>query len=87
LSYLFTDIGTNEKFRTDKSSVVRLQTFNNVYTLRIKWMQSKDKWRDQFDQSVTKVTPEESIQTRCVVVDSKTKDTPILSCHVSPDVR
>lgn len=40
-------------------------------------METHDKWRDQFDQSVTKITPQESIQTRVVSVDSRTKDTPI----------
>ena len=58
-------------------TVVRLSTFNDVFTLRVKWMKVHDKWRDQFDQSVTKITPEKSIQTRVVVVDSKTKETPI----------
>ena len=40
-------------------TVVRLSTFNDVFTLRVKWMKVHDKWRDQFDQSVTKITPEQ----------------------------
>ena len=44
---------------------------------RIRWMRQHDKWRCQYDESVTEVTSEESIQTRCVSVDSKTRETPI----------
>ena len=49
----------------------------DTYTLRVKWMETHDKWRDQFDQSVTKITPQESIQTRVAAVAAKTKETPI----------
>ena len=70
-------LGTNEKFSTGKPTPVRLQTFNIAFTLRVRWMKQHDKWKDQFGEPVTKVTPEESIQTRCVPVNSATKDTPI----------
>jgi hypothetical protein len=74
---LFAALGTNEKFSAGKPGAVRLQTFNNAFVLRVRWMKEHDKWRDQFGKPVTKVTPEESIQTRCVPVNTATKDTPI----------
>jgi hypothetical protein len=42
-------------------------------------MKEQDKWRDQHNQLVTAVTPEESIALRVKVVSSKTKETPISS--------
>ena len=69
-------LGTNKKFSAGKPTPVRLQTFNDTFMLRVRWMKQHDKWKDQF-KPVTKVTPEESIQTRCVPVNPATKDTPI----------
>ncbi len=57
-------LGTNERFRSGKGTVVRLSTSNSAYTQRVKWMKEHDKWRDQHDKLVTEVMPEESIRLR-----------------------
>ena len=53
MSCLFTVLGTNEKFSTGKSKPVRLQTFNDTCTQRVKWMKEHDKWKDQHGKIVT----------------------------------
>jgi hypothetical protein len=42
---LFTTLGTNERFSAGKSTAVRLQSFNEAYTHRVKWMKEQDKWQ------------------------------------------
>ena len=48
LCCLFSALDTNEKLNGDKSGPVRLQSFNKTFTLRVKWIQQHDQWRDQF---------------------------------------
>jgi hypothetical protein len=70
-------LGTNERFSAGAAKAVRLQSFNTAYTHRVKWMKEHDKWRDQYGNPVTDVTPEESIGLRVHEVDTKTNQTPI----------
>ena len=51
---LFAALGTNEKFSAGKPGAVRLQTFNNAFVLRVRWMKEHDKWRDQFGKPAPK---------------------------------
>ena len=37
----FSALGTNEKFSAGQSAPVRLQSFNNTWTLRVKWTQER----------------------------------------------
>ena len=68
---------TNERLIAGKSTGVRLESFNEVYTERVKWMQEQNKWRDQHVKTVTGITMEKSIQDRVEEVNTRTQETPI----------
>ena len=74
---MFDCLGTNERFSDVKTTPVCLNSFNQDYTYRVKWMKEQDKWRDQHDKSVTDITPEQSIEEHVREVTTRTKDTPI----------
>ncbi len=59
---MFDWLGTNEKFSSYKTTTVRLSSFNETYTQRVKWMKEQDKWRDQHGKPVTDMTTEKSIE-------------------------
>ena len=40
---LHATLGTNERFNTWETTVVRLSTFNDTFTIRVKWMKAHDK--------------------------------------------
>ena len=77
MSCLFVSLVTNEKYSPGNPKPVRLETFNDAYTHRVKWMKDHDKWRDHHGKFVTHITPEQSIQELVQEVDSKTSSTPI----------
>jgi hypothetical protein len=77
MSYLFTALGTDERFSTGKYTAVRLQSFNETYTELVKWMKEQDKWRDQLGNPVTDITPEQSIQDHVKEFNTRTQETPI----------
>ena len=51
--------------------------FQVAFTAYVRYMASKGMWVDRLGNPVTTVTPEESIQMRCVAITSATKDCPI----------
>jgi hypothetical protein len=51
--WMWSVLGTNERFSADATTPVRLSFFNTSYTQWVKWMKEQDKWRDQHDKSVT----------------------------------
>jgi hypothetical protein len=56
-----------------KNTGVRLESFKEVYTDRVKWMKEQDKWRDQHVKTVTGITLEQSIQDRVKEVNTRTQ--------------
>ena len=57
------------------------QCRRSFFVTHVKYMTHKNLWRNDEDNLVTKVTPEESIQMFCVTITSDTKDCP--NCHVT----
>ncbi len=71
------DLDTNEMMITGKNGPERMKSFQSSFVTRVKYMTDKDLWRCVKGNLVTKVTPQESIQMRCVPITSATKDCPI----------
>ena len=70
-------LGTNERMATGRCSADRMNGFQAAFTTYVRYMASKGMWVDRLGNPVTTVTPEESIQMRCVAITSATKDCPI----------
>ena len=69
---------TNEKLSTGRNGPERMNAFQSAFVTRVKYMAVKDLWRCVKGNLVTKVTPQESIEIRCVSITSVTKDCPIV---------
>ena len=69
---------TNEKLSTGRNGPERMNPVQSAFVTRVKYMTDKDLWRCVKGNLVTKVTPQESIEIRCVSITSVTKDCPIV---------
>jgi hypothetical protein len=70
-------LGTNEKMSNGRNGPERMNAMQSAFVTRVKYMADKDLWRCVKGNLVTKVTPQESIEMRCVSITSATKDCPI----------
>ena len=70
-------LGTNEKLSTGRNSPERMNAMQHAFVTRVKYMADKDLWRCVKGNLVTKVTPQESIEMRCVSITAATKDCPV----------
>jgi hypothetical protein len=78
-SSIHTGLGlTNEQMTVDKCSADRMNGFQTVFISIVRHKQDKGLWVDHLVNPVTTVTPEQSIDMRCVVITSATKDCPIV---------
>ena len=70
-------LGTNEQMATGRCSADRMNGFQTSFISIVRHKQDKGLWVDRLGNPVTTVTPQQSIDMRCIAITSATKDCPI----------